>query len=940
MATPSSRPAMPEEIAFVWHALSPNETLQKLNTAEHSGLSSEEAARRLAQYGANELAEKPRPTFLQLLIAQLNSFVVILLIVAAGISAVLGEWVEAGAILAIVVLNAVLGVVQESRAQEALAALKKMAAPEAQVLRDGKRLSIPARELVPGDIVFLEAGNYVPADVRLLEAVNLRVEEAALTGESVPVQKSAAVLMAQDAPIGDRKNTAYMGTVVSYGRGRGVVVATGMRTQLGMIADMLQSMEEEQTPLQRRLDELGKTLGWGALAVCALVFVVGLVRMLGTDGFQIQQVVDLFMIAVSLAIAAVPEGLPAIVTISLALGMREMVRRHALIRKLASVETLGSATVICSDKTGTLTQNAMTATRLWVDGKTFEITGQGYNPEGEFRLNSQPVNLKDYPAVTTALWVGVLNNDAMLEQIGENGKSAYRIIGDPTEGALLVAAAKAGILQKELTHTYPREQEVPFDSSRKRMVTIHEIEEVIPEDSSPIYNHEKRHWYAIAVKGAPDIVLNLCTHYQRSDDTPAPLDDAMRAQILAANDAMTYDALRVLGLAYRLVPVLPEEIESEELEKDLIFVGLIGMIDPARPEVQPALEKARTAGIRTIMITGDYPNTARAIAESIHLLRPGHQVLTGAQLNEMDDQTLIREVERTDVFARVSPEHKMRIVDALRANGEVVAMTGDGVNDAPAIKRADIGVSMGITGTDVAKETADMVLTDDNYASIVAAIEQGRIIYSNIRKFVYYLLSCNLAEIAIIFLSTLFMGRSPLTALQLLWLNLVTDGAPALALGTEKGDPDIMHQPPRPPKEPIINRFMLQGIVFQTLAITATTLLAFWIGSTDPQHVHYAETMAFVTLSVSELLRAYTARSEYYPLVKIGVFTNRWMNLAVLSSLALILGAVYVPFLNNVFDTEPLGWAQWVEILPLILIPSVVAEATKVSFAPHRKKTS
>ncbi|WP_298005584.1 cation-translocating P-type ATPase [Anaerolinea sp.] len=940
MATPSYRSIVPDEIAFVWHALSPYETLQKLRTAEQTGLSSEEATRRLAQYGANELAEKPRPTFLQLLMGQLNNFVVILLIVAAGISAVLGEWVEAGAILAIVVLNAVLGVVQESRAQEALAALKKMAAPEAQVLRDGKRVAVPARELVPGDIVFLEAGNYVPADVRLLEAVNLRIEEAALTGESVPVQKSAAVLMAEDAPLGDRKNTAYMGTVVSYGRGRGVVVATGMRTQLGMIADMLQSMEEEQTPLQRRLDELGRTLGWGALAVCALVFIVGLVRILGTDGFQIQQVVDLFMIAVSLAIAAVPEGLPAIVTISLALGMREMVRRHALIRKLASVETLGSATVICSDKTGTLTQNAMTATRLWVDGHTFEITGRGYHPEGEFLLNGERVDLKDYPAVTTALWVGVLNNDAMLEQIGENGKFAYRIIGDPTEGALLVAAAKAGILQQDLAHVYPREQEVPFDSTRKRMVTIHEIEEVIPEDSSPIYNREKRHWYVIAVKGAPDIVLNLCTHIQRRDDTPAPLDDAMRAQILAANDAMTQDALRVLGLAYRLVPVLPEEIESEELEKDLVFVGLIGMIDPARPEVQPALEKARTAGIRTIMITGDYPNTARAIAESIHLLRPGHGVLTGAQLNEMDDATLIREVERTDVFARVSPEHKMRIVDALRANGEVVAMTGDGVNDAPAIKRADIGVSMGITGTDVAKETADMVLLDDNYASIVAAIEQGRIIYSNIRKFVYYLLSCNLAEIAIIFLSTLFMGRSPLTALQLLWLNLVTDGAPALALGTEKGDPDIMHQPPRPPREPIINGFMIRGIVFQTVAITAATLLAFWIGSTDPRHVHYAGTMAFVTLSVSELLRAYTARSEYYPLLKVGVFSNRWMNLAVLFSLALILGVVYVPFLNGIFETAPLGWAQWVNILPLILIPSVVAEATKVFFTPFRRRKS
>jgi len=505
-----------------------------------------------------------------------------------------------------------------------------------------------------------------------------------------------------------------------------------------------------------------------------------------------------------------------------------------------------------------------------------------------------------------------------------------RIVGDPTEGSILVAAAKAGIFQGELGAHYPRSQEIPFDSARKRMVTVHHIEEVIPEDSSPIYNEHVRQWYTVVVKGAPDVVLQLCSHYQDLQDHPQPLTEAKRQQILAANDAMTRDALRVLGLAYRLVPALPEEIQSETLEKDLVFVGLIGMIDPARAEVRPALEKARAAGIRTIMITGDYPNTARAIGESIGLLQPGRQVLTGHQIAEMDDATLIREIERTDVFARVSPEHKMRIVDALRANHEVVAMTGDGVNDAPAIKRADIGVAMGITGTDVAKETADMVLTDDNYASIVAAIEQGRIIYSNIRKFVYYLLSCNLAEIATIFLSTVVIGKSALTALQLLWLNLVTDGAPALALGTEKGDPDIMDQPPRPPKEPIINRNMQIGILFQTLAITAVTLLAFWIGSTDPQHHLYAQTMAFVTLSVSELLRAYTARSEYYPLLKIGLFNNRWMNLAVLSSLVLILAVVYTPFLQDVFGTEALGWPQWADILPLVVIPSVVAELTKV----------
>ena len=638
---------------------------------------------------------------------------------------------------------------------------------------------------------------------------------------------------------------------------------------------------------------------------------------------------DMFMVAVSLAIAAVPEGLPAIVTISLALGMREMIRRHALIRKLASVETLGSATVICSDKTGTLTQNAMTATRLWVAGQVMDITGGGYASEGEFHIDGQAVDLRDYPGVRTALWVSVLNNDAVLEP-GEAGSQAgWRMVGDPTEGALLVAAAKAGALPEPVNRAYPRASEIPFDSSRKRMVTIHTIQDPTPEDYSPFYDDSRRAWYTVAVKGAPDVVLGLCNRYQPVADGEAqPLDDEMRDCIRAANDQMTGDALRVLGLAYRVIEVLPEQIDSDALEHDLIFAGLIGMIDPARPEVRPALEKGLHAGIRTVMITGDYPNTARAIAQTIGLLQPGHQVLTGAQLDALDDAGMQREAACTDVFARVSPEHKLRIVEALKANGEVVAMTGDGVNDAPAIKRSDIGVAMGITGTDVAKETADMVLTDDNYASIVSAVEQGRIIYANIRKFVYYLISCNLAEICIIFLPTLFGHGSPLKAIQLLWLNLITDGAPALALGTEKGDPDIMSRRPRPPQEPIINQSMQVGVVVQTIAITAVTLAAYALGlsHTEPQ---YAETMAFLTLSTSELLRAFTARSERYPLLKIGVFGNKYMNYAVLASLLMLLMVVYVPFFNPIFDTLPLGWAEWSKILPLVIFPSLAAEVTK-----------
>ncbi|MRS03065.1 HAD family hydrolase, partial [bacterium] len=692
------------------------------------------------------------------------------------------------------ILNTIMGVVQENRAEQALAALKKLAAPDAQVLRNGRRETISSTKLVPGDIVFLEAGFFIQADVRLLEAINLRVEEAALTGESVPVQKNESLILTESASLGDRKNAAFMGTTVAYGRGKAIVIGTGMRTQLGMIAKMLQSVGDEQTPLQRKLDQLGKTLGWAALVVCGIVLLAGIIQ--GGD------LLEMFMVSVSLAIAAVPEGLPAIVTISLALGMREMINRHALIRRLSSVETLGSATVICSDKTGTLTQNEMTVTRIWSGGHFVDVTGRGYKPDGEFQIDGKQVDLTSYQGILTTLWLGTLNNDAQLEKTElVEGEPGYRIIGDPTEGAMIVAAEKAGAYQVTLNKGYPRAQEVPFDSVRKRMVTIHVIDEPKKEDSSPFHDQKELKHYVIAVKGAPDIVMNLCTSAQTIDDYQTVLDSTMRTRILTANDDMTKDALRVLGVAYRVVETIPDLEDLEALEKDLIFVGLIGMIDPARIEVRPALALAREAGIRTIMITGDYPNTAKAIAEDIGLLQKGHRVVSGQELSEVTDEELTSIVKETDVFARVSPEHKMRIVDALKANGEVVAMTGDGVNDAPAIKRADIGVAMGITGTDVAKETADMVLTDDNYASIVSAVEQGRIIYSNIRKFVYYLISCNMAEIMIIFLATAF-GRflypfaseqvfSPLTAIQLLLLNLVTDGAPALALGTEKGDPDI-----------------------------------------------------------------------------------------------------------------------------------------------------
>jgi len=906
-----------------WFALGIVETAEALRTSVDRGLDAKLATSRLDSLGPNELTAAPKPPFWKKLLEQFSSFLVIILILAAVVSAVVGEFVQAIAISAIVLLNAALGVVQERRAEEAMAALQKLTAPEAQAVRDGRRQTVPARGIVVGDLVLLEAGNYVPADMRLVESANLRIEEAALTGESVPVDKDADLVLGPDTHLGERPNMAYSGTLVSYGRGKGLVVATGMKTEIGQIAELLQSVEIEATPLQRKLDQLGKVLGWAALAVSGLVFLLGWAR-----GYE---PLEIFLVAVSLAVAAVPEGLPAVVTVTLALGMREMIQRNALVRRLSSVETLGSTTVIGSDKTGTLTQNMMTATRLWVDGTVFEIHAGGEDAEvgsgaldGIFRVNGSQVDLSDYPASTTALWVAVLDNDADFEA-AEDG--SYRVVGDPTEVALIVAANRAGARRSELEEAYPRIDEIPFDSSRKRMTTVHKVLEPKPEDASPFYDGSLLDWEVAATKGAPDVVLDLCTHYQTIADSTETLGDEQRQRILDANEAMAQEALRVIALAYRVEKDVPDDATPETVEKDLIFVGLIGMIDPARPEVPPALELARAAGVRTVMITGDYPDTARAIAEDIGLMQEGHQVLTGRALESMDPEQLMHEAKRTDVFARVTPEHKVRIVNALKAAGQVVAMTGDGVNDAPALKRADIGIAMGITGTDVAKETADMVLTDDNYASIVAAIDQGRVIYANIRKFVFYLLSCNGAEILTILIAILVGVPSPLTAIQLLWLNLVTDGAPALALGMEKGEPDIMDKPPRPVSEAIINLEMWSRIGIQTVAIAAVTLTAYFIGRNFFPAA--AGTMAFATISFSELLRAFTSRSDRYPLLKIGIFTNKAMLYAVATSALLLLAVIYIPFLQPIFDTVPLTAAQWAVILPLLLVPAVVAELTK-----------
>jgi Ca2+-transporting ATPase len=885
---------------------------------EH-GLSQDEALARLRKVGPNELTEKPRPGFLALLWDQFNNYLVIILIIAALIALALGEWVDSIAIMCIVVLNAIVGVIQESKAEQALAALKKMAAPNAQVIRDGHQLTVAGRELVPGDVVLLEAGNYVPADLRLVTSVNLKVEEASLTGESVPVEKNAAAVLDQEIPLGDRKNSAFMSTMVTYGRGKGLVTGTGMNTQIGMIAEMIQSYEDEDTPLQQKLQQLGKWLGTACIAICAVVLVYGLFRDTRlTEVFEIglvnylqaeqKDIINLFMTAVSLAIAAVPEGLPAIVTICLALGMQQMIKKNALIRKLPAVETLGCATVILSDKTGTLTQNQMTVVQGWTAGKRFKVTGEGYNPTGQFLLEDKTFEAKADSDARLLLQGALLCNDASLDQ--------GRIIGDPTEGAMAVVAMKAGFLRAELEKTMPRVQEIPFDSDRKRMTTIHTVE------GTPL----------AFVKGAPDVVLDLCTHIQRNG-APVRLSEEAKKEVLEQNRDLASHALRVLGVACRPLASVPDNPTPETVEKELTFVGLLGMIDPARPEVIDAVKVAKGAGLKSVMVTGDHKDTAEAIAREIGLLTPGGLVLTGPEIERMTDAELAAQADKLQVCCRVSPQHKTRIVDAMKANGHVAAMTGDGVNDAPALKRANIGVAMGITGTDVSKQTADMVLTDDNFASIVAAIEQGRIIYSNIRKFVYFLLACNVGEILIIFGAMLFGMPIPLRPVHLLWLNLVSDGAPALALGMEKGDKDIMKHPPRPPKEPVINRDMAIGIGVIALVDAIAILTVFWLGlQRYPGHLEAAQTLAFVTLCVSELVRAFTARSEYHSIFAIGFFSNKWMVWAVGASLLLVLMVVYVPFLQPFFDTVPLTLDDWLFMLPFFFASAIAMELLKLYF--------
>ncbi len=927
------------------HELSIDELIKESGSDPEQGLSQKEAESRLQETGPNQLQEKKRPGFFKLLLDQFNNFLIIILIAAAAVSFFVGEPVDAAAILVIVVLNAVLGVVQESKAEQALEALKKMSAPEAEVIRDGKSRTIEVKDLVPGDLVVLEAGSSVPADLRLIESANLRVDEAALTGESMPADKKADIVLNKKTPLGDRINSLFMGTSVAYGRGMGVVTATGMKTEMGKIAGMLQSYEEEETPLQRRLDQLGKWLGIISLSICGLIFIYGLIRdtdplLVFREGFvpYISQyersIVHLFMTAVSLAIAAVPEGLPAVVTICLALGMQRMVRRHALIRKLPAVETLGTATIICTDKTGTLTQNQMTIVEGWVKGKSFTVSGEGYKPEGTFSDGNGAIEAKEHPRISAVLRGGLLCNDSTLEE-PEDENGGFSIHGDPTEGAFVVAAAKAGLRKSEEKKQWKRISEFPFTSERKRMTTIHPL----PRDWEGRYPGLGASGRIAFMKGAPDVVLEHCSAIAEEERTAELSSDEKKA-ILKTNTEMAQKALRVLAVAYR--PIDEDEVDLDDedtIEKDFIFAGLVGMIDPARPEAAEAVETAKKAGIRTVMVTGDYKETAAAIASKIGILREGGKVLSGSEIDEISDDDFEKTVEEVDAFARVSPQHKVRILQALRKLGHVAAMTGDGVNDAPALKRADIGIAMGITGTDVAKQTAEMVLTDDNFASIVSAVEEGRTIYSNIRKFVYYLISCNIGEILIIFLAMVFGWMVPLTPIMILWLNLVTDGAPALALGVEKGDPDIMKRPPRPPKEPVINKEMLGGLIVQAVVMTAAVLGSYLLAlQRYPGDIQTARTIAFATLVCSELWRAFTARSERYSVFKTGLFSNRWMLAAVASSLFFLLLIIYLPFLQNVFNIRSLLIGDWLRLLPFTFAAALAAEITK--FFLRRKKRS
>ena len=852
----------------------PRQVLDTLDTDPDQGLSQGEGARRLAGYGENKLEKAKPPGLFRQVLAQLRDPMILVLLAAAALSFFAGggqDWLDTAIILLIVVFNTVISVSQEDNARKALEALEKLAAPRARVLREGVERRLESTHLVPGDILLLEAGDYVPADGRILWAAGFQTDESAMTGESLPVHKRAGDGLPPDTPLAERKNMVIGGTVVTGGRAKVVVTATGMQTEMGKIAGLLLRQGQGETPLQRKMKEVSRVLSLVCVGVCAVMFGVGML--------QHRDILDMFLTAVALAVAAIPEGLPAIVTIVLAVGVGRMARRNAIIKRLPAVETLGCASVICSDKTGTLTKNQMTVLEVWTPTPA----------------------LRD-----RALTLGTLCGDA------QEGPGGY--IGDPTETAIAQAAAQAGLEKAALERDMPRRGEAPFDSVRKRMATCH----ALPNGEA-----------LVAVKGAPEAVLARCTHLLGAQG-PRPLTDGDRRRIAQVGGDLAGQALRVLAVAQRLQPALPKSMAAESLEAELTFVGLIGMMDPPRPEVRQAVDRCAGAGIRPVMITGDHKDTAVAIAKQLNIYRPGDKAIDGAGLDFLPQETLEEEIEAFSVYARVTPEHKMRIVQAWQRRGHVVAMTGDGVNDAPALKAADIGCAMGKTGTDVAKGAADMILTDDNFATVVAAVEQGRGIYANIRKAIHYLLSCNIGEILTIFLATLLpVSQAPLSPVQLLWLNLVTDSLPALALGMEPVEKTAMTQPPRGKEEPLFSRAFSRRLAWQGALVGGITLLAYGLGFHLTGTFAVANTMAFATLTFSQLFHAFDVRSETTPLFRLGVLSNKAMNKAFLAGAALQAAVLLAPPLQGVFAVVPMDLAQWGIVLGLALTPLVVCELAK-----------
>jgi Ca2+-transporting ATPase len=871
-----------------YHHLSKEEVLDAYNVSQGKGLSSEQVKEHLDRYGSNTFVEKKQEGLLAMIIGELLQFLNLLLIVAAVVSIVAsGEVIDGIFILAIVTLNIFLSVYQERKASNAVRALKSISAPSATVLRDGKFVSIPSTDVVAGDIVKVEEGDYIPADMRLLESINLKIDESALTGESVPVEKDADASLNDKISLGDRINMAYMSTIVTYGRATGVIVSTGMATEMGSIAGMLNEVEDELTPLQVRIDKLGKFLGMISVIVVILIFIVGFIR--GED------LLELFMVSVSLAVAAIPEGLPAVITVVLALGMRQMAKQNAIVKKLSAVETLGSTTVISSDKTGTLTQNKMVVTRIFDNDKIIEVTGSGYELSGEIKGKSDSI---DY--LTT---VALLCNNASIE-----GKET---LGDPTELSLIALASKAGKIQEEMIKTHKRIDEYPFDSDRKMMSTMHEV-----DGKNMLYT-----------KGASDQLLKQCTHYLYQGEVKK-IDKKFKDTVELANQGMARKALRVLGFAYKEVTSYDNIFDEEQ---NLIFTGLVGIIDPPREEVKAAIKICHKAGIRTVMITGDHKITATAIGKELGIISKDSQAISGEEIERLNDEEFLGKVKDTNVFARVSPKHKVRIVKALQELGEIASMTGDGVNDAPALKQADIGVAMGITGTDVSKEAADMVLMDDNFTTIVKAVEQGRVIYANIRKFVAYLISCNVGEVLVIFIAIMLGFGTPLLPLQILWINLVTDSFPAFALGLEEKEEGIMDRKPIDPNASIVDKNMAIAIAFQAFFLAAAVLTSYLIGRSINPLDTTAQTFAFITIITGELLRSISARSEVKTIFKMNPFTNKYINLSVLIGFALLLIVLFVPGVNDIFRTNVhLTFGHFIGAFALGFIPLFGGELAKL----------